>query len=463
MSKFAHERIVREMARIFISYKRADWHKVKKIKEQIDSALHEKCWIDLDGIESDAQFKNVIINAINECEIMLFMYSSSHSKITDYEKDWTIRELNFAALKHKRIVFINLDRSKLTDQLEFDFGSKQQVDGTSQESISHLIRDLRSWLGCSRNEEDTPSTYPGEEVTAHKNSSERDRISKAERPKSNIKPLLATAFIIVIGVFLFLFQRIFNSPQQEFATVEEGTQVEQTGNSSTETEEVLVDKEAVLAIEEEPITNAINDRTMISGHEYSDLGLSVLWSTCNLGAVHPEDAGSFFAWGETSTKSRYGWSNLKYHSSTTSQNGHTFSKYINSPQFGSIDNRHMLESSDDAASVAWGNGWRTPSHNELNELRTSCNWVWTSRNGHCGFEVTSKTNNASIFIPAAGYQEDTDIIGKNSDGYLWSSEIYEGGRNAFYLYFKKGETDVSNMGRYLGLSIRPVHSVSTAE
>lgn len=58
------------MARIFISYKRKDKDKVFKIKEHIESALGEKCWIDLDGIESDAQFKNVIINAINDCEVL---------------------------------------------------------------------------------------------------------------------------------------------------------------------------------------------------------------------------------------------------------------------------------------------------------------------------------------------------------------------------------------------------------
>lgn len=96
------------MLRIFISYKRVDKDKVFKIKEQIESVLGEKCWIDLDGIESDAQFKNVIINAINECEIVLFMYSKAHSKIIDIDNDWTIRELNFASKRRKRIVIMVL-------------------------------------------------------------------------------------------------------------------------------------------------------------------------------------------------------------------------------------------------------------------------------------------------------------------------------------------------------------------
>lgn len=40
------------MSRIFISYKRSDKDKVFKLKDQIESSLGEKCWIDLDGIES---------------------------------------------------------------------------------------------------------------------------------------------------------------------------------------------------------------------------------------------------------------------------------------------------------------------------------------------------------------------------------------------------------------------------
>ena len=49
------------MSRIFISYKRADKDKVFELKEKIEAATGEKCWIDLDGIESDAQFVNIIM------------------------------------------------------------------------------------------------------------------------------------------------------------------------------------------------------------------------------------------------------------------------------------------------------------------------------------------------------------------------------------------------------------------
>ncbi len=132
--------------RIFISYKRSDRKKVFDLKAEIEANTGEKCWIDLDGIESDAQFKNVIINAIKDCEVVLFMYSKAHSQITDFEKDWTVRELNFAASKNKRIVFVNIDGTQLTDEFSFDYGLKQQVDGQSAEAIGRLIADLKKWL-----------------------------------------------------------------------------------------------------------------------------------------------------------------------------------------------------------------------------------------------------------------------------------------------------------------------------
>lgn len=140
------------MARIFISYKRVDKDKVFKIKDQIEVALGEKCWIDIDGIESNAQFINVIVNAIRECEVVLFMYSKTHAQITNFEKDWTIRELNYASKKNKRIVFVNIDGSPLSDEFEFLYGTQQQVDATSAQALFRLNKDLKTWLGKNKTE-----------------------------------------------------------------------------------------------------------------------------------------------------------------------------------------------------------------------------------------------------------------------------------------------------------------------
>lgn len=130
------------MSRIFISYKRADKEKVFELKDQIEAATGEKCWIDLDGIESDAQFANVIIKAIDDAEIFLFIYSKQHSKIKDYEKDWTVREINYAQTEGKRIVFVNIDKTPLTKWFKFMFSSKQQVDFTLEDASNRLLQDI---------------------------------------------------------------------------------------------------------------------------------------------------------------------------------------------------------------------------------------------------------------------------------------------------------------------------------
>lgn len=131
---------------IFISYKRVDKERVFVIKEYIESNTGLSCWIDLDGIESDAIFKNVIIKAINACNIMLFMYSKAHSDITDYDKDWTVKELSFASKKKKRIVFVNIDGSELSDIFEFDYGTQQQVDANDPSRLEKLVIDIKRWL-----------------------------------------------------------------------------------------------------------------------------------------------------------------------------------------------------------------------------------------------------------------------------------------------------------------------------
>lgn len=132
--------------RVFISYKRKNKDIVFPIKEKIERELGEPCWIDLDGIESDAQFVDVIIKAIDQCDVFLFMYSNLHGKISNFNKDWTIRELQYAEKKNKKIVFLNLDQSALSDWFVFMFGQKQQVDIKSVNAFRRLLDDLREWL-----------------------------------------------------------------------------------------------------------------------------------------------------------------------------------------------------------------------------------------------------------------------------------------------------------------------------
>ena len=134
------------MARVFISYKRLDKDLVMPLKSQIEAAIGEDCWMDTTGIESNAQFADVIIHAIQEAEVVLFMYSQRHAQITDYTTDWTVRELSYAQELGKRIVFVNLDGTPLTSWFVLMFPQQQQIDADSPIAVTNLITNLNQWL-----------------------------------------------------------------------------------------------------------------------------------------------------------------------------------------------------------------------------------------------------------------------------------------------------------------------------
>ena len=140
--------------RIFISYKRVDKTRVDALKTKIEAATGEECWIDRTGIESDAQFVEVIMDAIDHCEIFLFMRSKEHNNITNHSTDWTIREVNYALSEKKRIVFVCLDNTPLPRWFKFMFPNQQEIDASDEEKLKKFYADLRSWLKVEGKEEE---------------------------------------------------------------------------------------------------------------------------------------------------------------------------------------------------------------------------------------------------------------------------------------------------------------------
>ncbi len=187
-----------------------------------------------------------------------------------------------------------------------------------------------------------------------------------------------------------------------------------------------------------------------SAHEYVDLGLSVKWATCNVGASFPGYYGDYYAWGETETKSNYSWSTYL---DSPNRDGMSFTRY-------SFNGKTQLDLSDDVAHVKWGGNWRMPTEGEWEELcnPSNCNWNWTSQSGKSGYLVTSNRNGNSIFLPAAGRREDTSFGLAGSDGCYWSSSLGANGQNlASYIYFNSGNNvNRHNFHRFYGHSVRPV-------
>ena len=136
--------------------------------------------------------------------------------------------------------------------------------------------------------------------------------------------------------------------------------------------------------------------------EYVDLGLPSgnLWAKCNLGASTPEAYGDYYAWGETTPKQVYTYPNHKWYKEGAPSLG--FTKYNNE------DGKLTLEDEDDAVIQKLGNGWRTPTLADFRELTNQklTTIEKTTLNGVAGYQITSKKNKKSIFIPFAGFKND---------------------------------------------------------
>ena len=164
----------------------------------------------------------------------------------------------------------------------------------------------------------------------------------------------------------------------------------------------------------------VNGKQYFPEHEYVDLGLSVKWATCNVGAANPEEVGGLFAWGETTTKTEYSYSTYKY--SVDGVRGN-YTKYCNE------DNKTVLDLEDDVAHAKWGGNWRMPTSAEMDELRRECNWTWTTENGVKGFRVSGKKEgyeNNSIFLPVNAFNDSVAVATLHQYpeyGVYWSSTL----------------------------------------
>ena len=155
----------------------------------------------------------------------------------------------------------------------------------------------------------------------------------------------------------------------------------------------------------------------LSPEEYVDLGLSVKWARCNLGATAPEETGDYFAWGEVAPKSCYDWATYEL----CKEEKYNLIKYCTKSSYGKADNLKKLESEDDAATASLGK-LRTPTIEEWQELSRECTWKWTDVNGKKGYLVTGSTGN-SIFLPAAGWKESDESQCMDAVARYWSSSL----------------------------------------
>lgn len=227
----------------------------------------------------------------------------------------------------------------------------------------------------------------------------------------------------------------------------------------------------------DPSTNIINDSETerqgftvngkLGEYTYVDMGLPsrTLWATYNIGAELPTDYGEYFAWGETSPKETYTDENYKFFDGYREWGTHyqQFTKYVWDKDFGALDGKYILDYSDDAAYINWGNEWCMPTYEQIEELALYCDW-WRKDitiNGQkiIGYAGKSKLNGNTIYFPAAGWEYSNQ---PNSHMWVWywtSNVSKQINSRAIYFFYDEDERCLipeDGTNRCQGLTIRAV-------
>ena len=198
-------------------------------------------------------------------------------------------------------------------------------------------------------------------------------------------------------------------------------------------------------------------------HDYVEIG-GVKWATMNVGANSITDTGLYLQWGDTQgyTADQVGceegkkcfdlfWKDYKW----TEDEGRTFTKYDGSDYT-------VLEASDDAVTVAWGDNWKMPTREEYAALGAAVNTEWTADyqgSGVAGMICTDKNDGSKVlFFPACGLCSDGSVSNVNSYGIYWSSSLLSGNvQKAYRLLLYSGTVNwQTSLDRYVGLPVRGV-------
>lgn len=197
--------------------------------------------------------------------------------------------------------------------------------------------------------------------------------------------------------------------------------------------------------------NLIDDLTSLLGREQLpifrgkkvDLGLSVCWADCNVGASSIEGYGDYFAWGEVETKNAFLEKNYTFYN-------------VSKDSYMDIG-EDISKSKYDVAKVKWRGDWRMPTKREVEELCQKCAWLWTDINGVKGQQIIGPSGN-SIFLPAVGFHRGIELLNQGICGDYWSATApREPNENCAYnLHFYVGYRDWDFRSRCNGRAIRPV-------
>lgn len=392
---------------VFISYSRKDFDEVDALVKHLRQAIPDLTyWFDFTGIESGDDFEDRIIAAIDESSFVLFALSEN-----SMQSHWTKDEVMYAKNTGKKVLPVLLKGSELTDGwFLFKFGRVDCIDSTNNLQVAKLVRNLSEWTSkpIARHALHEVQKGTAGKLSKTENAWRQSAIFHASFSSWFKRLMLALVALMLVLFAVWLFWPRYGSSG--------------AGNKPVKT----LPMEATL------------------GYGWVDLGLSVMWATCNLGAEAPYERGDYFVWGNPN----------RYIETTDNED---------SVKDASTDDSYVLEPIDDVASLSLGKGWRMPTVEELNELREQCTWIWTNRHGMNGYQVVGMNGN-SIFLPAAGSFNGDWISFDGLGGFYWSSNLSEDNSYcAQILAFNQREYVCGdNAFRLVHRSVRPVCSRKSA-
>lgn len=419
---------------VFISYSSVD----QKIAEGVCAYLEQhgiRCFVAYRDIPRGVVWAGAIVEALEHSRLMLVLFSKHFNDSRQVD-----REIELAAEQGMPILTFRLSNDDFTGAKKYYLKNLNWIDAfpNPERSFGSLKDNVCKLLGKD------PTPISAEELT--ESEQQPELLKMEEDSPSGLTGDMAThpisnhsrkwEFVIIIGLIVIV------------TAVAIGLQ----WNNARRVEEER--KALVAQMRNDSIARAVRDSQVqqsasssmpattgkINGHEYVDLGLSVKWATCNVGADSPEDDGNYYAWGETITKRDYSRGTYEY-----LKNG----DYTNLGQ-------NISGTQYDVARAHWGGTWRLPTLDETKELLDKCSWSWTIQKGVNGCRVTGK-NGKSIFLPAAGDRLGTEVNYRGSRGLYWAGTLNEYySSNAYHLYFDSGRHFWLSIYRYYGRTVRPV-------
>lgn len=123
---------------LFLCYARQDASLVRYVAQVLTKSGY-KCFIDVEGIQSGASYKDSLVEAIDASKCLLFFHSENSNN-----SQWAEKELQYALHKDKTIVPIKLDESDYSPSLRLELAALDYIEVRRPEDSTRIVEILKT-------------------------------------------------------------------------------------------------------------------------------------------------------------------------------------------------------------------------------------------------------------------------------------------------------------------------------